>query len=142
MGKEDAEAHRNDKNIADHIQERISCDRLKVRKDRFENTDDQRHQDRAIDRLDTEFRSDQQEAYDQQEYIHDQGDHGNRHRDKIAEHHGQSRSAAHADMTGHHKEEHSGSYDHRSQSDRREFFDIPFREHPISSFLYVRSQTS
>ena len=142
MGKEDAEAHRDHKDIADHIQERISRDRLKVRKHRFENTDDERHQDRAVDRFDTEFRPDQQKAYDQQEYIHDQGDQGNRQRDEIAEHHGQGRSAAHADMTGHHKEEHGSSYDHRSKSDRCEFFDIPFREHQISSFLYIGSQTS
>ena len=80
-----------------------------------------RQQNGAVNGLDAEFRSQQEERDDQQYDIDHQRDDGYRDRDEIAEDHGNCGGAAHGDMAGHHEEIHRGCNDDGTQSNDKKF---------------------
>ena len=119
LGEQNGKTHAHQQNIADHIQQRILGNGLKIRKQQFKYTQNQRHQHGAIYRFDAKFRPHQQKADDQQTDIHDHGNGGNRQRNKVAQHHSQRSAAAHGNMAGQHKKVHRRRHDHRADCKQR-----------------------
>ena len=128
-GEEHAQTHTHHQDIADHIDQRITGETLKIREDPFQHADDCRKQHRAVNSLCAELRADEQEADQQQSHIHDHGDGGDTQGHKFADDQRQTCGAAHGDMAGHHKEEDRTGRDDGADGDVEKFPEVAFVEH-------------
>lgn len=120
--KEDRHCQTDDKQIADHVEQRIFGQRLEIRQDHLENSERGGNKDGGIDRLRAEFGSDENKAHNEENNIQSKRYRRYGQGNKIRKHHSKRRAASDRKIRRKHKEVDRRRCHHRAERDYRVFF--------------------
>ncbi len=128
-GKEERKTDADDENVADHIQKRITGERLEIREHDFKHTYDCGHEDGSVDGFSAEFGTDQEESDNQEDDIQQKGNGGDGQGNEIADDERKSGAAADGDVARDHEEIHGGGDNGGADRDDEKFAYGAFVEH-------------